>query len=166
MISNAKNGVFSVSCIPELRPEALAVMKFSSIGRGWQWKLAGCIALGELRWSGAVGTAATVTFSFMTALPGYYNPTQNREWMAGTNDNAQVDCLNWICCDVRNYWLLILDPKSDQVILQAFKGNKQFRFSVAEGFALQHLLTHFYKHFLMIDDRNFWHSASDKCKLL
>lgn len=52
--------------------------------------------------------------------------------------HTQVDYHDWICPDLRDYWQLVPDFKSNKVILQTLQGNRHFLFSTAEGFALQH----------------------------
>jgi len=50
----------------------------------------------------------------------------------------QEDFYDWICPDLREYWQLFQIPDSDQIILKAIPANRQFLFSLGEGYALQY----------------------------
>jgi putative peptide zinc metalloprotease protein len=53
------------------------------------------------------------------------------------------DIHNWICPNLTTYWQLGKVRHSEEFLLQAVQGNQRFRFSLAEGFALQHFTGHF-----------------------
>ncbi len=52
--------------------------------------------------------------------------------------SEQDNLKDWICPDIRTYWQLAKLRDSDQIILQSTQHNRQFRFSLTEGYALQY----------------------------
>jgi len=52
--------------------------------------------------------------------------------------NAELDSSNWICPDIRSTWKLAKVRGSQEVLLKAIEGERQFRFTEAEGYALRH----------------------------
>ncbi|OCQ95508.1 hypothetical protein BCD67_09755 [Oscillatoriales cyanobacterium USR001] len=52
--------------------------------------------------------------------------------------NAESDCGNWICPDIRPAWKLARVWGSEEVLLKAIEGDREFRFTEAQGYALRH----------------------------
>ncbi|MGB5959283.1 MAG: site-2 protease family protein [Coleofasciculaceae cyanobacterium] len=52
--------------------------------------------------------------------------------------SEQDNLKDWICPDIRTYWQLAKLRDSNQIILQSTQHNRQFRFSITEGYALQY----------------------------
>ncbi|MDF0553952.1 hypothetical protein [Kamptonema sp. UHCC 0994] len=52
--------------------------------------------------------------------------------------NAELDFSNWICPDIRPAWTLAKLRSSEEIILQAIEGEREFRFSEVEGYALRY----------------------------
>jgi putative peptide zinc metalloprotease protein len=52
--------------------------------------------------------------------------------------SEQDNLKDWICPDIRTYWQLAKLRNSNQIILQSTQHNRQFRFSITEGYALQY----------------------------
>lgn len=58
--------------------------------------------------------------------------------MQAENDVISNDFTSWICLDIPTYWTLAIVRSSNEVILLSTEGNREFRFLLAEGYALQH----------------------------
>jgi putative peptide zinc metalloprotease protein len=56
---------------------------------------------------------------------------------------SQTNYTDWICPDIRPFWRLAYLGDSDQVILKATQEHRQYQFSLAEGYALQHFIGQF-----------------------
>ena len=52
--------------------------------------------------------------------------------------SEQDNLKDWICPNIRTYWQVAKLRDSNQIILQSRQHNRQFRFSLAEGYALQY----------------------------
>jgi putative peptide zinc metalloprotease protein len=52
--------------------------------------------------------------------------------------NTESDFGNWICPDIRPGWKLVKVRGAEAVLLKAIEGEREFRFTEAQGYALQH----------------------------